>query len=113
MVDLNDELLLTEHAAELLKCSVRKIRKLIKNGDIPARRRGVNQEGPYEILKSSCVAYMHQLHKNVSVKADCQGKSKERFKSCQSNYGTEYGTVISLHRAGKELEKALAHQTRS
>lgn len=95
-MDVNDEILLTEHAADLLKCSVRKVRKLIKEGDLPARRRGKLKEGPYEILKSSCVAYMHYLHKNSSVKADCPTKSTERFKVCQSNNGTEFGTVISF-----------------
>ncbi|MBD1229263.1 helix-turn-helix domain-containing protein [Xenorhabdus griffiniae] len=111
-MDVHDELFLTEQAANFLKCSVRRVRKLIKDGELPARRRGREGEGPYEILRSSCVAYIHNLHKNVSVNADCHGKSKRSF-TCRSNYDTEYGTVTSLRRAESELDKALAPQIRN
>ncbi|MDE9455286.1 helix-turn-helix domain-containing protein [Xenorhabdus bovienii] len=111
-MDIHDELFLTEQAADFLKYSVRRVRKLIKNGELPARRRGARGEGAYEILRSSCVAYIHNLHKNVSVNADCHDKSKRSF-TCRSNYDTGYGTVISLRRAESALDRALAPQIRN
>ncbi|SPP31592.1 hypothetical protein ARAF_0726 [Arsenophonus endosymbiont of Aleurodicus floccissimus] len=39
-MNTNDEILLTHHVVALLKCSVRKVRRFIKEGELPARRRG-------------------------------------------------------------------------
>ncbi|EMQ4856160.1 helix-turn-helix domain-containing protein [Morganella morganii] len=116
-MDLNDEVLTTKEASQLLKCSEREVRRLIRTGELTASQRKTRGEngrviyGRYRMLKSDCLAYAISIHENNLVNTDCRDKSKERLKSCQSNYGMACGTVISFRQAERELEKALARQT--
>ncbi|UNH25250.1 helix-turn-helix domain-containing protein [Moellerella wisconsensis] len=118
-MDLNDEPLTTKGASLLLKCSEREVRRLIKNGDLQASQRRMKDKdgreiiGRYRLLKSDCLAYAISIHENNLVNAGCHIKSRERFKSCQSNYGTASGTVISFRQAASELDKALGQQRKN
>ncbi len=108
---IGDEVFTITEAAAFLKKSVRTVRTLIADNRLKAGKSGANGGGCLEILKSDCIAYVSQKTHNQVVNVE-DGHS-ERKTAWHSNKDMEGGTVISLHRVGKELGKALERQTRS
>ena len=110
-MDLNDEVFDVRKAAEFLCKSQRKVYELLNSGRIRAAKSN-GKNGSWEILKSSCLEYVHNNHQNCRASDDDADKSKERFNQCQSNYGTACGTVISFPRVANELGEVLKHRTK-
>ncbi|WP_230492862.1 hypothetical protein [Martelella alba] len=97
-------------ASAFLKLSERAIRARIKDGRIRAAKSGGNGGGKLQILKSSCLAYIHRQQQDHAVNAD-DGRTEEQT-VWQSNKGTVSGTVISLLRTESALDKALEQRTK-
>ncbi|AXH43544.1 excisionase [Erwinia phage vB_EhrS_59] len=98
-------------AASFLRKSPRTVRQLIKDRKLRAGKSGSNGGGRLEILKSSCLEYIHNQQQNQAVNAE-NGHS-ERKAVWRSNNVTEIGTVTSSNRVAKELGAALIRQTGS
>lgn len=109
-MDLNDEVFDVKKAADFLCKSERTVYALLKSGRIRAARSN-GRNGNWEILKSSCLEYVHNNHQNQQANGDNADKSTEGFKGCPSNKGTEFGTVISFRQTASALDVALKRQT--
>ncbi|MEY0965841.1 helix-turn-helix domain-containing protein [Providencia alcalifaciens] len=109
-MDLNDEVFDVKKAADFLCKSERTVYALLKSGRIRAARSD-GKKGCWEILKSSCLEYVHNNHQNQQANGDDADKSTEGFKGCPSNKGTEFGTVISFRQTASALDKALERRT--
>jgi excisionase family DNA binding protein len=97
--------LTARQAAELLITSPRTVYRLIDSGLLAGKKVG----NKYRTTDVACIAYLHDPRDPVAASA---GEHKGE-NLCQSPSEAECGTVISLHRQGKELDNLLARGTRN
>lgn len=94
-----------QQAAELLIVSPRTIYRLIDSGELAGKKVG----NKYRTTDAACIAYLNDPRDPVVASAgDHKGDNL-----CQSPSEAAYGTVISLHRQGKELDSLLVRGTRN
>ncbi|EOW4655672.1 helix-turn-helix domain-containing protein [Proteus mirabilis] len=102
---MEDEILKTSEAAKELKTTPRTVAYLISKGELKGRKVGRG----YRTTRSAVLDYIN----NPEQTHDASKDNLNGGRLCQSNKETGYGTVISLHRQGRELENLLAQKTRS
>lgn len=102
---LNDDIWDVKFTAEKLKTTPRTISSLIANGEIRGRKIGKG----YITTKSAVLDYINaSLQTDTASAGDHKGESPWQSPNVMGS-----GTVISLHRQEKELDKALERGTKS
>ncbi|EMH4164023.1 helix-turn-helix domain-containing protein [Pluralibacter gergoviae] len=102
---MENKLLKTKQAAELLEVSPRTITALIKSGGLAGKKVGRG----YKTTERACIAYIESTTQNHPANTgEVEGKEP-----CQSPNETGYGTVISLRQQAKELGGLLTRGTKS
>lgn len=102
---MENEPMTPKEAGLLLRVSPRTVRNLISSGELVGRR----VAGKYRTTRAACLAYIeYPPHTQEASAGDRDGGNQS-----QSPKETEYGTVISLRRQGKELGDLLVRGTKS
>lgn len=107
---LADEVFKLTEAAAFLKKSPRTVRGLIKSGKLIAGKSGEKAQGRFEILKSSCLEYVHNQKHNQAV-SESDGRKEDNL--WRSNNVVEFGTATSQRQTESVLGGLLTRQTSS